>query len=641
MFDSIRKKISKIKEKKDNLKERISKFKETEKSSKLFVFCAVFPFFLTDFILRYVLNFILVYDIKYYLVPILFDIFWIFGLVYLCYAVLPKTAGKILYTVIYLLFGILFFVNYIYFCIFKQFMWLRAIFLAGEGMAYASEAFKYINIVVILLILVYIAFLAATLTLWKRPVYKKKRKKVILSITPFVLLLCLHGGILIDTKIQVAKGAWEVWERPVLIYKNFTDSNKSLNVCGFYQYTFKSIYRMMFNTSTYTVNDINECDVFFTEKQKNPENEMTGILKGKNVIFVLMESMDDWLITEKYTPTIKYMMDNGINFSNHHMPNLGTGFTFNSEFTMNTGLQCPSTDSSASTYTSNSYDYAMPNLFSKDGYNVNSFHFNDKNYYNRNAMHIKFGYEQYHCLQDYLPYEKSVLDSEIIQNDDIYKLMTEGNFFSFYISYSAHLPYDEMDTKLEEALKKYPEFIDESLDEETRNIFLLAHDTDEFFRILIERLKEDGLYENTVIIGVTDHLAYGIENKENLMQYSIDAGSKIQEKVPFFIFSPTIEPQNVTKVTGAIDIVPTITNMFGIKSIYYLGNDAFDPNYKGFVHFPDGSWYDGEIFYIPGSDISAFSPETQEYINQTSKDIIHLIEINDCVVISDYFKDLE
>ena len=641
MLNGIKEKFSQIKEFIFKLKERILAFKETEKSSKLFIFIAVFPFFLTDFILRYVLNFIIVYDIKYYLVPILFDIFWIFGLVYFCYGILPKTVGKILYTIIYLFFGIMFLVNYIYFCIFEQFMWFKAIFMAGEGLDYVSEGLKHINIFVILLIIVYIAFLVATLILWKRPVYKKKRKKFIMGITPFVLLLCLHGGILIDTKIQVDKGAWEVWERPILIYKNFIDSNKSLNVCGFYQYTFKSMYRIMFDTTAYTETDIDECDVFFKKKQKIPPNEMTGILKDKNVIFVLMESMDDWLITEEYTPTIKYMTDNGINFANHHMPNLGTGFTFNSEFSMNTGFQCPASATSASTYTDNSYSYAMPNIFAENGYNVNSFHFNDKNYYNRNAMHIKFGYEQYHCLKDYMLYEKSVLDSEIPLNDEVYSLMTEDKFFSFYISYSAHLPYDEEDTKLREALKKHPDYIDETLDEETRNIFLLAHDTDEFFRLLIERLKEDGIYEDTVIIGVTDHLAYGIKNKDNLMKYSIDAGSKIQEKVPFFIFCPTLEPQTVTKVTGAIDIVPTITNLFGIKSEYYLGNDAFDPSYKGFVHFPDGSWYDGEIFYTPSTDISSFTPEEQEYITQISKNIIEINEINDCVVISDYFKKSE
>jgi phosphoglycerol transferase MdoB-like AlkP superfamily enzyme len=91
---------------------------------------------------------------------------------------------------------------------------------------------------------------------------------------------------------------------------------------------------------------------YFEEKEVK-YNEMTGILKDKNVIFVLMESMDDWIISEKYTPTIKYMMDNGINFNNHYMPNVGMGYTFNAEFAANTGYYCPTTESSASIYTKN------------------------------------------------------------------------------------------------------------------------------------------------------------------------------------------------------------------------------------------------------------------------------------------------
>ncbi len=624
-------------------KKDLSEFKKTKDSRIIFVFCAVFPFFLTDFILRYVINFIVINDVKYYIVPILFDIFWIFGIFYFCYAVLPQKLGKLLYAVIYLLFGILFFVNYIYFCIFNQYMWIRAILLAGEGMDYVSEALPYINGRVISVILIYISFLVITLILWKKPVYKNKYErylKYIKCIIPFLLVAALHAGILIDTKIQIKNGAWEVWERPVLVYKNFTDANKSLNMCGFYQFTFKSIYRTMFETQQYTKEEIKECDDYFVEKKNVHQNEMTGILKGKNVVFVLMESMDDWLITEEYTPTIKYMMDNGINFENHYMPNMGSGYTFNSEFSMNTGFHCPSTTSSSSVFTSNNFDYAMPSLFAKEGYNVNSFHFNSKNFYNRKSMHLKFGYSNYYCLMDYMPIEKCVLDSEVPLNDTVYNYMTEGTFFDFFISYSAHLPYDVVDNRIGGALEKYPELVDESLDSETQVINILAHDTDEFFRTLIERLKEDGLYENTVIIGIADHYAYGYKDKEKLAEFSKEAGSEISEKVPFFIYSPGIEPVSVTKVTGAIDIVPTITNLFGLNNGYYLGNDAFNPEYPGYVYFSNGSWFDGQIHYKPGTDISSYGAENKEYIDEMNKKIIHLMEINDRVVNVDYFKNV-
>ena len=202
------------------------------------------------------------------------------------------------------------------------------------------------------------------------------------------------------------------------------------------------------------------------------------------------------------------------------MPNMGSGYTFNSEFSMNTGFHCPTSTSSSSVYTNNSFEYAMPNMFVKEGYNVNSFHFNSETFYNRKVMHSKFGYAKYHCLMDYMPEDKCVLDSEVPLNDTVYQYMTEGKFFDFFISYSAHLPYNVIDTRIGGALEKYPELVDKSLDQETQVINVLAHDTDQFFKTLIDRLKADGLYENTVIIGVADHYAYGYKDREKLKQFS-------------------------------------------------------------------------------------------------------------------------
>ena len=51
----------------------------------------------------------------------------------------------------------------------------------------------------------------------------------------------------------------------------------------------------------------------------------------------------------------------------------------------------------------------------------------------------------------------------------------------------------------------------------------------------------------------------------------------------------------VDKLLNTADFLPTMLNLLGVKSPYsYLGQDAFDPNYEGYVLFPDGSWiYDG------------------------------------------------
>ena len=63
---------------------------------------------------------------------------------------------------------------------------------------------------------------------------------------------------------------------------------------------------------------------------------MTGLLKGKNVVLVLMESMDDWMIGD-HTPTITKLMSEGVNFTNFYTPVYGGIRTFNTEFCINTG----------------------------------------------------------------------------------------------------------------------------------------------------------------------------------------------------------------------------------------------------------------------------------------------------------------
>ena len=46
------------------------------------------------------------------------------------------------------------------------------------------------------------------------------------------------------------------------------------------------------------------------------ENEYTGIFKNKNVIFIQMEGLDDWMLNEKNTPTLHSLKNNSFIFIN-------------------------------------------------------------------------------------------------------------------------------------------------------------------------------------------------------------------------------------------------------------------------------------------------------------------------------------
>ena len=599
-----------------------------KKTSKFFgIILMALPFVLYDIFIRIFVGNVALDGYLGIYMPIIFDILWISLFITLCLA-LPKRLGKALYIILSVVFVIWTFANYIYHCIFKQFLWISDIIMAGEGSDYFSVVFDYapLWIVVLTAVVLAINFFASS----KFAPFGIGKKMLIPALICIVGIFVADAVFLKIAKNELDNGRWEIWQRPALIYNEYKDSKKSLYTSGIYQYTYKSIEKLV---KSDTIDFDAEAEFAQSHLDGVAEtNDMTAILKDKNIIFVLMESIDDFLISEEFTPEIKKMMDNGINFANHFAPNMGAGYTFNSEFAANTGFYCPSADSSASIYTKNSYPQTIANRLKNKGYKTAAIHFNSRQFYNREVMYKRWGYDDYYCLMDYMPIEKCVIDSDAARNEKVLDLIVpDSKFMTYFITYSAHLPYNNIDNKLKGTMEYYPDLVGNHSNEELANLRLLARDTDEFFRLLNNYLEERGIAEETAIIAYADHYAYGINDKELLLNESIAAGSSILEKTPFFIYCKGLEEKTVKKVTSTVDILPTLENMLGLgKSKILIGNDAFSDE-EGLVYFSDGRWFDGVDFYNPSV------PSNKDF-SKTNKHIKNLQRINDFVIEYDYFK---
>lgn len=566
-------------------------------------------------------------------IPLLFTVCWASLIIYICRK-LPLKAGRFIYLIIGLVAIILAFSNFIYYKIFGQFFWLSSIGLAGEAGGYIEYAIGYMTLPLLITSLADIALLIFITVKWKKP---KQKSMLWISIakpaTPILIITILH--VLLQPSVAgVLEDDWDSWSKPQVVYKQFTDVNKSISVSGLYQFVARDFWKTWFPTVQYEEAKYAEVDAYFEARPIPQDNEYTDIFKGKNIIAVMMESMDEWLIDEKYTPTISYMMENGINFSDYYAPTVGTGYTFNSEFAFNTGYYTPKSSVTAVNFSSNSFPNSLAHLFKNKGYCVNSFHYNGSEFYNRGIMHKSFGFEKYHSFMDYdIPSHAAQADSNIVQNDAIYADMIKSQpFFDFVVTYSAHIPYTYDDAKLALAKQNHPDLIDPDMDKETNNLLILARDTDDFFRQLLTRLDEDDLLENTVIVGFADHYAYGFSDEKKLMEYS----DGLLMKVPAFIYSPSLTHNEVSKPMDTIDWMPTLINMFGLESDNcYIGQDIFDTRHDGFVHFEQALWYDGETYYMP--DKTEITSENEKYIKEQSELAKKLIHINDIVVSGNYF----
>ena len=563
----------------------------------------------------------------------LFSFCWIFVIVFVCLFILPRKSGRIAYIITASVFIILSFSQYIYFKIFDQFFWLKSIALLGEGAEYIGFALKHIDAPVLICSLLSVIFLVLAAFFWKKP---KIRSLALWLVALFPILIINTAHILMQPQVHGdSVDDWDSWRKPRVVYSQFNDVNKSFDASGLYQFTIRDFYKTFFAPDKYGKAEFLLVDEYFSRKTPPKENQYTGLFKGKNVIAVMLEGIDTWMIDEKYTPTLSYMMKNGINFENYYSPFFGTGHTFNAEFAFNTGFFTPQSAVSAVNFSSNSYPYALPRLFEEAGYTARSFHYNDSEFYNRGIMHKSFGYEKYHSFTEFgMPETVAQADSNIFKNDEIYKkIIEEKPFFSFLITYSGHVPYTFDDAKLSLAKANHPDLIDQSMDPEKNNCLILARDTDDFFRLLLTRLSEDGLLDDTAIIAFTDHYAYGFSDQQKLESYK---NGEILYRVPAFIYSHGEKPLRIKKPAMTIDLLPTVLNLFGLRPDGgYIGNDILSDETPGFVYFGTSAWLDEKMYHIPQE--AGPDPQNADHIAAQNARVQESFRINDIVISGDYY----
>lgn len=591
--------------------------------------------------------------------PILFGLFWsgaFSGVVFL----LPRVAARILYGIGYLLSAVYAGFQTGYYLLFSEMMWLSDFRYAAEGADYADVLFTYplswwLGLAGLIL--------QGVLILWKFPVWKRSGIKVTLSL--LVILASAFGMEALpdlifedDEKIKYAGSDYGRSQSAQAVFENMFNTHRLYRLCGLHHTLAKDIYKNAIYPLTpsharkqeraeQTISD------YFAQREEPAPNEMTGLLAGKNVVLVLMESMDDWMIGE-HTPTIASLMQEGIRFTNFYTPVYGGIRTFNTEFSINTGSFLSSQGGYAFDYVTNSYPQSLASQLRNAGYSAKTFHYNDPTFYSRGEFSPAMGYEEYVCYADYITQTDEKARNNLLY-DDLLLFDNEGlkaEFFrggkptlNFVITRSAHLSYKYNEVLSHWGLKKYPQYRGMTGNEETDCAYLKAKLVDDFFARLLQELDEQGQLENTVIIGVTDHYTYGYKNVEELLRLSGTDETLLLERTPCFIWSPGLEAMEMDKILNTSDLLPTMLNLLGLESPYdYIGHDAFDGRYEGFVPFSNGSWITGDTAYDSGSKrlISLSGNQqrvTAEFQKEMADNVQEFIRINNLILEADYYME--
>ena len=613
-----------------------------------YIFLIFLPFLLMDIIIRSFGNGTNLYKV-WNIIPNLFTITWACLFIGISLSLKSKI-GKWVYLGVNILFLIMFLTNGIYYSMTHNFFDFILLESTSEGAPYMMDCIKNCNIwiyiwFVIIIFTIYIGF---------KKIPKKDNfnyKNVIIVVLVFLLIHLLLPNLYGSANSSLE---WNTWQNPRNIYKNFNDANKSMSITGLYEYTIRNFYITFLQTEEEETSEDYEFLMEAFSVNNNEVNKYTGIFKNKNLIFVQLEGIDDWLLTEKDMPTLYGMLNNSFVFQNHYSYYNGGGSTFNSEFAVNTGFITPlSYTQNAYSFNKNSFPYSMANMFKNQDYVVNAFHMNSGEYYSRQTNYTNWGYDKYYGLLDINDYkDKSyTLDRELINDITFQEKMfpKDSKFVDYIITYSNHLPFTN--TKgVCKLLYDMEMDLDDTVDmgEESSSTFVQlteeecirkqAHETDYMMELLLKKLTELNLIDDTVIVVFTDHYLYTVEDKTILDKYK-NTSNNLINKTPFFIWQNNMKRTNIKEVTSQLNILPTTLNLFGINynPNYYIGSDALSQNYKGIVFFSDYSWYDGNI-YVDNGVIANNKSSSQEYLDEKNYYIHYLTKKNDLALKYNVFK---
>ena len=584
--------------------------------------------------------------------PLAFGALWVVlltGLVRL----LPCKAGRVTFGVLYFLA-----VGYTaaqtgYFILFREMMWISDFRYASEGSAFFDVLLQY----PIAWWLMLVGQLALGVLLIVR--FPKRHNSKLIPALAAVLMACSICGMIYlpqavfvnDKTVQYAGSDYGRAQSAKAVYTNMFNTHRLYRICGVYQTAVKDVIRnfvepILPSAAAARQQAKEEIDAYFDAREESGDNEMTGIFEGKNVIFVLMESMDDWAIGE-HTPTINKLMAEGINFTDFYTPAYGSVRTFNTEFCANTGSFLSSQGGYAFDYVTNDYRQSLASRLTDIGYSAKVYHYNSPNFYSRGVFSPAMGYDEYVCYEDYVTEKnkKDLYDDQFLFNNEQISadFFRDGQKLNFIITRSAHLSYKYNEVLSHWALKKYPQYRGLTGHEELDCMYVKAKLVDDMFARMLWELEKNGELENTVIVAYTDHYTYGFKDENVLYAESGVEDALLLEKTPFFIWSADGPSMEVTKTCNTSDILPTVLNLMGVESPYdYIGRDAFDESYAGYALFPNGSWVSDGVAYSTLSGLMVLE-DGKKVDDQYLADMHYLVEeyvrINNLILQSDYYAD--
>ena len=460
-------------------------------------------------------------------------------------------------------------------------------------------------------------------------------------------------------------------DRPELLTRGFSNTYivRALGLPAFFTYNAHQTYTAEKERSDATAEDLVPVEEYVQEHYASPNSDYFGIAKGRNVIYLHLESLQQFVIDYKLnvdgveyevTPFLNslYHSQSTLAFSNF-FNQVKAGKTSDAETMIETSLFGLNQGSFMVQYGGSNTQQAAPYILSQNGgYTSAVFHGNSASFWNRNNTYKQWGYN-YFFDQSYFSEateENSFqygLNDKIMFADSIqYLEHLQQPFYAKFITVSNHYPYtssligDEIGFPLAD-----------TPDETINGYFATANYLDASIKAFFDYLKATGLYENSIIVLYGDH--YGISNSRNPdlapligkdSQTWSDFDNAMMQRVPYMIVVPGMTNGGIIDTFGGqIDALPTLEHLLGIEANNYLqvGQDMLSSEHSQVVALrtagnfitPKYTSYGGKIYYTEtGVEITNPDEVTQKEIDDIKASAAAQLSASDAIQTGDLIR---
>jgi lipoteichoic acid synthase len=314
------------------------------------------------------------------------------------------------------------------------------------------------------------------------------------------------------------------------------------------------------------INDIKQ----LVAKSRESISDNINMNDHSNIIFILVESYmsftSDFRVGEKeVTPFLNSLKhDSTVYFNGRMKKNVTLGGSSDGQFIYMTGLlplRSVLTVSKARSAT-------MPGLPKLLGRKSRMVIPTVTSIWDQDQMCRQYGFDELYAIGDY---SKNVMGN--LTDEQVFELALQKDkesqqpFFSVILTINMHQPY------VEQIDPSFP-IKDDSITDELANYLNACHYTDMQIHKYIKRLKEAGLYDNSLIVIAADH---PVDNT--------DFGG-VNDDIPLYIINSGLRPDALwQRECNQVDLYTTLLDMLGCKCDWYgLGCSLASPNYMNSVN---------------------------------------------------------